>query len=166
MFNLLKYLFGEGPDEAVFDQSAADAYLQQVATEPDDLALAAVNRGNRTQFIQLLCDRGMWVVVRLDAAQFEGDIHLLDYEENERRVMPVFTSLYEAWAFVHTVDISQIVPLQYLHVGAMFLTHNDLAGYKVVMNPFAGATTELQEPDINALRVAVMESQQASWPEA
>lgn len=165
MLSLLRYIFGDGPDDAVFDQSAADAYLQQVATEPDDLALSAINRGNRSQFIQLLAERGMWVVVRLDAAQFEGDVHLLDYEENERRVLPIFTSLYEAWAFVHTVDISQIVPLQYMHVGAMFLTHNDLAGYKVVMNPFAGATTELQEPDLNALRVAVMELEGA-WPGA
>lgn len=157
MVSLLKYLFGQGSDEAVFDDSSADNHLHNSAVEPDDLALAAVNRGNRTRFIELLADRGMWVVVRLDAAQHEGDIHLLEYEESERRVMPIFSSLHEAWAFVHTIDISQMVPLQYLHVNVMFLTHNDLSGYKVVMNPFAGATTELQEPDIQLLCAAVAE---------
>lgn len=157
MLSLLKYLFGEGPDDAVYDESSADSYLDNSANEPDDLALSAVNRGNRSKFIELLADRGLWVVVRLDAAQYEGDIHLLEYEESERRVMPIFSSLYEAWAFIHTIDISQMVPLQYLHVNAMFLTHNDLGGYKVVMNPFAGATTELQEPDVQSLRAAVAE---------
>lgn len=152
MLSFLKYLFGQGPDDAVYDESSADSYLNDSANEPDDLALAAVNRGNRTTFIQLLAERGLWLVVRLDAAQFEGDVHLLEYEENERRVMPIFSSLYEAWAFIHTIDISQMVPLQYLHVNSMFLTHNDLTGYKVVMNPFAGATTEVQEPDLQALR--------------
>ena len=154
---MFKYLFGEGPDDAVYDAQTAETYLEEAANQPDDLALAAVNRGNRTQFVQLLAERGMWLVVRLDVAQFEGDVHLLEYEESERRVMPIFSSISEAWAFVHTVDISQMVPLQYLHVNAMFLTHNDLGGYKVVMNPFAGATTEIQEPDLQALRATVAE---------
>lgn len=158
MLWILKYLFGEGPDEAsTYDQTAADVYLHETANQPDDLALAAVNRGNRTRFVELIVECGVWVAVRLDSAQFEGDIHILEYEENERRVLPIFSSLYEAWAFVHTVDISQIVPLQYLHVNVLFLTHNDLAGFKVVMNPFAGATTEIQEPDIIALRNLVMQ---------
>lgn len=157
MLSLLKFLFGAGPDEAVVDGASVDSYLDTSANEPDDLALSAVNRGNRARFIELLAERGMWLVVRLDVAQFEGDIHLLEYEESERRVMPIFSSLYEAWAFIHTIDISQMVPLQYLHVNAMFLTHNDLGGYKVVMNPFAGATTELQEPDIQSLRAAIDE---------
>lgn len=157
MFGLLRYLFGEGPDDAVFNESAAESYLQDAASGPDDLALAAVNRGNRSRFVELVAERGVWLVVRLDAAQFEGDIHLLEYEENERRVMPIFSSLYEAWAFIHTIDISQMVPLQYLHVNALFLTHNDLSGFKVVMNPFAGATTELQEPDLQALRMTISE---------
>ena len=153
MLTFLNYLFGGGLDDQVFDGSTVDSYLHDSANEPDDLALAAVNRGNRATFIQLLAERGLWLVVRLDVAQFEGDVHLLEYEENERRVMPIFSSLYEAWAFIHTIDISQMVPLQYLHVNSLFLTHNDLTGYKVVMNPFAGATTELQEPDVQALRV-------------
>ncbi len=156
MFNFLKYLFGDGPDDAVYE-SSVETYLEDAANEPDDLALAAVNRGNRSRFIELLAERGIWLVVRLDAAQFEGDVHLLEYEENERRVMPIFSSLYEAWAFVHTIDISQIVPLQYLHVNALFLTHNDLSGFKIIMNPFAGASTELQEPDLASLRATVAE---------
>ena len=155
MLSLLKYLFGEGSDEAVYDAPDADNYLQDAANEPDDLALSAVNRGNRTRFVELLVERGMWIIIRLDVAQFEGDVHLLEYDENDRRVMPIFTSLYEAWAFIHTVDISQMVPLQYMHVSALFLTHNDLSGYKVIMNPFAGATTEIQEPDLQALRTTI-----------
>lgn len=157
MLSLLKYLFGEGPDDAVHDAASADTYLHDSANEPDDLALAAVNRGNRSTFVQLLAERGMWLVVRLDAAQFEGDVHLLEYEENERRVMPIFSSLYEAWAFIHTIDIGQMVPLQYMHVNSLFLAHNDLSGYKVVMNPYAGATTEVGEPDLQALRVTLEE---------
>lgn len=129
MLSLLKFLF-QGSDEAVND-GPGEGYLDEAANEPDDLALSAVNRGNRTRFIELVAERGVWLVVRLDAAQFEGDIHLLEYEENERRVMPVFSSVYEAWAFIHTIDISQMVPLQYLHVNALFLTHNDLSRFKI-----------------------------------
>lgn len=160
MLTLLKYLFGAGPDDATtYNDSSTDGYLHEAASEPDDLALSAVNRGNRSRFIELIMQQGLWVVVRLDAAQFEGDVNILEYEESERRVLPVFSSLYEAWAFIHTVDISQMVPLQYLHVNALFLTHNDLSGFKVVMNPFAGATTEIQEPDLLALRNLVMEAE-------
>lgn len=155
MRGLMGYLFGEVSDEAMFDESSADTFLAESASDSDDLALAAVNRGNRTRFVEQLAARGVWLVVRLDAAQFEGDVHLLEYEENDRRVLPLFSSLYEAWAFVHTIDISQMVPMQYLHVNALFLTHNDLSSFKIVLNPFAGATTEIQEPDLQSLRVVI-----------
>jgi hypothetical protein len=37
-------------------------------------------------------------------------------------------------------------------VPASVLTHNDLSQHKVIMNPYAGASTEIQDPDILALR--------------
>ena len=82
MLTFLKYLMGDGPDDVtVYDQSTAEAYLHQFdPAEPDDMAIAAVNRGNRSQFVQLMAQRGVWVIVRLDQGEFAGDIRLLEYE--------------------------------------------------------------------------------------
>lgn len=156
MLSFFKMLLSR-PDDAN-DQAAGDAYMEQVDPHaPDDLAIAAVNRGNRAQFIELLATQGVWVIIRLDQSEYEGDVHLLEYDEGDRAVLPVFSSLYQAGAFVHTVDISEMLPLQYLHVPATFLTHNDLSQHKVVLNPFAGATTDIQEPDLQVLRNIILE---------
>ncbi|GEM_PF-4781798 len=154
MLDFLKYLMGDGPDDVtVYDQATAEGYLHQFdPAEPDDMAIAAVNRGNRSQFVQLMAQRGVWVIVRLDQGEFAGDIRLLEYEEGDRFVLPVFSSLFEAMAFVYTVELGEMVPLQYMRVPASVLTHNDLSQHKVVMNPYAGASTEIQFPDIQALR--------------
>ena len=153
MLRFIKFLFSHGVDESqALDRQGAEVYLDEYGIdEPDDLALAAVNRGNRAQFVQFLAERGMWLITRLDIGEYEGDVHLLEYEEGERNILPVFSSLAEAMAFVHTVDLSEMLALQYMHVSAEFLTHNDLSHHKIVMNPFAGATTEISPPDIQNL---------------
>lgn len=154
MIGFLKYLMGGGVDDVtMYDQTTAEEYLHHLdPTQPDDLAIAAVNRGNRTQFISLMADRGVWVIVRLDQGEFVGDIRLLEYEEGDRNVLPIFSSLFEAMAFVYTIDLGEMVPLQYMRVPCSVLTHNDLSQHKVVMNPYAGASTEITDPDIQALR--------------
>lgn len=154
MLTFLKYLMGDGLDDVtVYDQSTAEGYLHQFdPAEPDDMAIAAVNRGNRSQFVQLMAQRGVWVIVRLDQGEFAGDIRLLEYEEGDRSVLPIFSSLFEAMAFVYTVELGEMVPLQYMRVPASVLTHNDLSQHKVIMNPYAGASTEIQDPDVQALR--------------
>lgn len=154
MLSFLRHLTGLNLDEAtVFNRDSADSYLSQFdGQEPDDLAIAAVNRGNRGLFIQLLAHQGLWLALRLDRGEYEGDLHVLEYEEADRRVLPVFSSLPEAMAFVHTVDMSELLALQYMHVSAAFLSQNDLSHHKIVMNPYAGATTEITEPDLQALR--------------
>lgn len=159
MLTFLKYLMGDGLDDVtVYDQGTAEAYLHQFdPAEPDDMAIAAVNRGNRSQFVQLMAQRGVWVIVRLDQGEFVGDIRLLEYEEGDRFVLPVFSSLFEAMAFVYTVELGEMVPLQYMRVPASVLTHNDLSQHKVVLNPYAGASTEIQDPDIQALRSLLSE---------
>lgn len=153
MLSFIRMLFNSPDDASGQAAAASDAYVEQIdAHAPDDLAIAAVNRGSRSQFIELLATHGVWVIIRLDQAEFEGDVHLLEYDEGDRRILPIFSSVFEAAAFVHTIDISEMLPLQYMHVPASFLTHNDLSGHKVVMNPYAGATTEIQEPDLAGLR--------------
>lgn len=159
MITFLKYLMGDGPDDvSVYDQATAEAYLHHLdPTAPDDMAIAAVNRGNRSQFVQLMAEHGVWVIVRLDQGEFVGDIRLLEYEEGDRAVLPIFSSLFEAMAFVYTVDLGEMVPLQYMRVPASVLTHNDLSQHRVIMNPYAGASTEIQDPDIQALRTILSE---------
>lgn len=159
MLSFFSKLFNLGMDDATpVDQNSVEMYLQEGTwQEPDELAVAATNRAHRGDFLSLLAQRGMWVLIRLDQGEYEGDIHLMEYEDGGRTVLPIFSSLYEAVAFLHTVDLTEMLPVQYLHVTTAFLTHNDLSQHKVIMNPFAGATTEIQEPDINALREAYEE---------
>ena len=80
------------------------------------MAIAAVNRGNRSQFVQLMAQRGVWVIVRLDQGEFAGDIRLLEYEEGDRFVLPVFSSLFEAMAFVYTVELGEMSLATYVGV--------------------------------------------------
>lgn len=153
MLSFLKMLLGEGASiGGRVDANEVDLYAHAAMFEPDELAMAAANRAHRAVFLQLLAEKGVWIIMRLDQGLYEGDLHVLEYEEGDRLVLPVFSSLPEASAFLHTIEMMELLPFQYLHVPTSFLTHNDLTSHKVIFNPFAGATTEIAESDIAALR--------------
>jgi len=164
MLTFLKYLMGDGPDDVtVYDQSTAEGYLHQFdPAEPDDMAIAAtrdksIHYRAATSLGEIGDARAIPALREMagafpDQGEFAGDIRLLEYEEGDRFVLPIFSSLFEAMAFVYTVELGEMVPLQYMRVPGSVLTHNDLSQHKVVLNPYAGASTEIQDPDIQALR--------------
>lgn len=153
MFSFFRQFFGVPLDDVVqFSMSEGEPLPGAPGLMVDDLAAATNDRAHRPHFLQLIIERGVWAIVRLDEGGPEDGVHFLQYEEGPARVLPIFSSAEHASAFIHSTEFSELLPLQCIHVPADFLVMNDLSDLQVVMNPRAAATTEINYTDLATLR--------------
>lgn len=153
MFGLLRQFFPVTMDDVVAIPGEMPEPEPEHLMQADELAGAAADRSHRGHFLQVLLERGLWGVVRLDReSNVDNELHFLEYEEGATRVLPVFSSPEQATAFIHTTEFSELLPLQCLHVPAQFLVMNDLSDLRVIMNPRSGTSTEIGYPDLLSLR--------------
>ena len=152
MLSFFKRFFSVPDDVVPFSMTDGDRLDNAPDSYADAVAGAASDRSHRPHFLQLVIERGIWAIVRLDESSNERDIHFLQYEDGPARILPVFSSMEHASAFIHSTEFSELLPLQCVHVPADFLVMNDLSDLRVVMNPRASTTTEIGYTDLATLR--------------
>jgi hypothetical protein len=154
MFGFLRRFFSVSIDDVVdIPATVVEGSLQHEQTQTDDLASAASDHRYRAHFLQLLLERGLWGIVRLDReSNQDNEVHFLEYEDGPSRILPMFSSPEHATAFIHTTEFSELLPLQCIHVPAQFLVINDLSGLRVIMNPRSGTSTEIGYGDLLSIR--------------
>ena len=153
MLSFFKPFFSVEPDDVVpFSMTEGDRLENAPGSYADAVAGAANDRTHRPHFLQLVIEQGIWAIVRLDESVSERDVHFLQYEDGPARILPIFSSMEHASAFIHSTEFSELLPLQCIHMPAQFLVMNDLSELRVVMNPKASTTTEISYTDLVTLR--------------
>ena len=153
MLSFFKQFFAVDLDDVVpFSMTDGDRLDSAPGSYADAVAGAASDRTHRPHFLQLVIEHGIWAIVRLDESVSERDVHFLQYEDGPANVLPVFSSMEHASAFIHSTEFSELLPLQCIHMPADFLVMNDLSDLRVIMNPRASTTTEIGSTDLATLR--------------
>lgn len=151
MSSFWKRLFGGSGDRK--EAEAQEFFISTKATEPDELASLAKEKERRREFLEKLAAKGVWVVMEVPAEGFDPkNTQFLDYFDGDIHVVPMFSSMEHAGAFLRQIPHARITPYHCLGISASFLVHNDFSRSRLLLNPKSDAETEITSQELEVLK--------------
>jgi hypothetical protein len=132
---------------------------------PDPLAEVAANPSWRPEFIRLLAERGVYLVLRrrhdpahptsLADPNDDAGVDHLDYVKEGEPVYPLFSSESRAYEYIRHLPPAEAVHRHVIQgVNADWLLAEETSRFALVLNPGSDAETRITPQDLLALRRA------------